>query len=178
MRQKAHISRKIAVQKLRNKDNFTPYIPNDMGSEKHHKTIQNCNKIGLMDAMKNIIAVIKGDQDTEGRYTVGTFSFLLYMLFKAIGGVGMLATVLIGFSDIIAGISYIKNGGNEMRQIIFFLGVLVLMVMFFLYSVMVWGAAKEIEKETDKNYVLAVFSGVVSFASLIFTIMQFLKERS
>ncbi|MBR4289378.1 MAG: hypothetical protein IKT52_01910 [Oscillospiraceae bacterium] len=178
MRNRTCAKRHIAVQKLLNEDFCSPYYPIDNGEDDRYRSRHDNKgkKIGFMDAIKNIFAVIKGEKDTKGTYTVGTFSFLLFWLFKAIGGVGMFATVSLGFADVVAIISCVKTGCNDVGQICFLFIALGIIVMFFLYSVMVWGAAKEIEEEKDKNYVLAVFSGVVSFASLVVAIITFFRE--
>ena len=178
MRNRTYAKRYIAVQKLLNNDFCSPYYPIDNGKNDRYRSRHDNKgkKIGFMDVIKNIIAVIKGEKDTKGTYTVGTFSFLLFLLFKFIGGVGMLATVSLGVADVAAIISCVKNGGNDVVQISYLVIALGIIVMFFFYSVMVWGAAKEIEEEKDKNYVLAVFSGVVSFASLVVAIIALFRE--
>ena len=80
-----------------------------------------------------------------------------------------------GIYDVIAIITYVAQGNVDVGILFYYFFVLGLLILFFLYSVMVWGAANEIETETDRNYVLAVFSGVVSLASLIVAIATFLR---
>lgn len=177
MRRKAQHKRCREVQKLL--DNNSCIIPSESlhivdnygkSTQKNQKS-----KTGLRDIVANITAIIRGKKETKGEYTVGTFSFLLLLLFKSVGGLGMFSTVIAGIYDVIAIITYVAQGNVDVGILFYYFFVLGLLILFFLYSVMVWGAANEIEKETDKNYVLAVFSGVVSLASLIVAIATFLR---
>ena len=40
-------------------------------------------------------------------------------------------------------------------------------IAILLYSLVIWGSATEIENEKDKNYIISVFSGIVTFVALI-----------
>jgi NADH:ubiquinone oxidoreductase subunit 6 (subunit J) len=44
-------------------------------------------------------------------------------------------------------------------------------VLLFLISVMFRGAANDIKREKDRNYIVALFSGIVSFVALIISII-------
>ena len=61
-------------------------------------------------------------------------------------------------------------------SIVTLLVFLEIIIMVALYSVLLWKAAKEIEKETDRNYVVSMFSGVVSFAALIVALVALVKR--
>ena len=177
MRRKAQLNRYREVQKLLDNNSYSVPSESLYIIDNYCKSTQkNKNpRKGLRDTIGNIIAIIKDERETKGKYTVGTFSFLLFLLFKAVGGLGMFSTVIAGISNVIAIITYVAHGNVDMGILFYYFFVLGLLILFFLYSVMVWGAANEIEKETDKNYVLAVFSGVVSLASLIVAIATFLR---
>ena len=178
MRRHARVNRLCEVDKLRNNHNCMPYSPLSCIANKQSEKISDAKSTGtgIAGFVRTIIAVIKGEKDTQGKYTVGAFSFLLYCLFKIIGGIGMLTTMACGIADIVAIISWVAKGMEELKTLLYCVGLFLLLVLFFLYSVMIWGAANEIEKETDKNYVLAIFSGVVSLAALIATIIPFFQE--
>ena len=45
-----------------------------------------------------------------------------------------------------------------------------LLFSLFLYLIVFWGAANDVEQEKDKNYVINVFTGLVSLAALIVAI--------
>ena len=40
-------------------------------------------------------------------------------------------------------------------------------IAILLYALIIWGSATEIENEKDKNYIVSVFSGIVTFVALI-----------
>ena len=50
-----------------------------------------------------------------------------------------------------------------------------LFVVLLLYSFLLWKSAKEIETEKDRNYIISVFSGIVSFAALIVALVALFK---
>ena len=50
-----------------------------------------------------------------------------------------------------------------------------LFVVLVLYSFLLWKSAKEIETEKDRNYIISVFSGIVSFAALIVALVALFK---
>ena len=47
--------------------------------------------------------------------------------------------------------------------------------VIFLLSWILWKSAKEIETEKDRNYIISVFSGIVSFAALIVALVALFK---
>ena len=53
--------------------------------------------------------------------------------------------------------------------------VAALFVVLVLYSFLLWKSAKEIETEKDRNYIISVFSGIVSFAALIVALVALFK---
>ena len=57
-------------------------------------------------------------------------------------------------------------------QIIYTIAII---VMLILYPLMLWKSAKEIETEKDRNYIVSVFSGIVSFAALIVALVALFK---
>ena len=52
----------------------------------------------------------------------------------------------------------------------------VLLISLGAYCIIMWKAAKEIEREKDKNFIVSVFSGIVSFAALIVALVALFKE--
>ncbi len=49
--------------------------------------------------------------------------------------------------------------------------LLLVFVIVFLYMVLFWGAANDMENEKDKDYVMNVFTGMVSIAALVISII-------
>ena len=48
-------------------------------------------------------------------------------------------------------------------------------LVLVLYSFLLWKSAKEVETEKDRNYIISVFSGIVSFAALIVALVALFK---
>lgn len=178
MRKYAQKKRVDVATKLRNTHNFSPYADHVDYKFNTMNTTKKKTHFKIGDIVRTIIAIIKGESDTKSQCTVGTFSFLLFCLFKAIGFVGILGSAYWGFADIVAIVSYVVNGYDDLRMLCGLVAALLFLGLVFIYSVIIWGAANEIEKENDKNFVLAVFSGVVSFAALIIALIPLLKEVS
>ena len=49
-------------------------------------------------------------------------------------------------------------------------------ILLFLISVMFKGAANDIKCEKDRNYIVSLFSGIVSFVALIISFIALFKE--
>ena len=49
-------------------------------------------------------------------------------------------------------------------------------VLTFLISLLFKGAANDIKREEDRNYIVALFSGVVSFVALIISIVALIQK--
>lgn len=131
-------------------------------------------KITVKDFFRAIYQIIRNKGNTQGNLTVSIFVLLISMTFKFIAVVGFSFTL----TGIIVAVKCILHGldvGNIALCILFAIGLIILSVIVFLYSVIIWGASYEVEKEKDKNYIVSVFSGIVSFAALIIAIIALVK---
>lgn len=121
---------------------------------------------------RGVWAVITNKQDTQSEFTKGTFillmSYLLNMcacalvLFSVIGVCALVYEVFVlDWSTIVAWISNLT--------------VLIIMLFLcsisFLFAIMLRGFANEVEREEDRNYIIALFSGIVSFVALIISLI-------
>lgn len=135
---------------------------------------ENKTKITLKDYMKAIGLILRNKGNTQGNLTVSIFVLLISMTFRFIAFTGFsfaLTGVIVAIKCILHGIDV----GNITLSILFAIGLIVLSVIVFLYSVIIWGASHEVEKEKDKNYIVSVFSGIVSFAALIISVIALVK---
>ncbi len=131
-------------------------------------------KITVKDFFRAIYQIIRNKDNTQGKLTISLFAILVSMTFKLIAVIGFLVTI----AGTIIAVKCILHGldvGNIAVWIISAIGLIVLSVFIFLYSVIIWGASNEVEKEKDKNYIVSVFSGIVSFAALIIAIIALVK---
>lgn len=131
-------------------------------------------KITIKEYIKAIGLILRNKGNTQGNLTVSIFVLLISMTFRFIAVAGFSFTL----TGIIVAVKCILHGidvGNIALWIISAIGLIVLSVFIFLYSVIIWGASNEVEKEKDKNYIVSVFSGIVSFAALIIAIIALVK---
>lgn len=131
-------------------------------------------KITIKDYIKAIGLILKNKSDTKGNLTASIFVLLISMTFRFIAFTGFsfaLTGVIVAIKCILHGIDV----GNIALWVISAIGLIILSVFIFLYSVIIWGASNEVEKEKDKNYIVSVFSGIVSFAALIIAVIALVK---
>ena len=135
---------------------------------------ENKTKITIKDYIKAIGLILKNKGNTQGNLTISIFVLLISITFKLISITGFCVTVI----GVIIAVKCFLRGldvGNIALWIISAIVLIVLSVIVFLYSVIIWGASYEVEREKDKNYIVSVFSGIVSFAALIIAIIALVK---
>ena len=103
-------------------------------------------------------------KDTKGAFTRGALALLV--TFYAVSIIGMLFITL-ELCFLYSGIAE-KAIGEISLHVKLIMSIVALLV--FLYMLIIYKAAGEVEKEKDKNYIVALFSGVTSFAALIVAI--------
>jgi hypothetical protein len=116
---------------------------------------------------KGIVQIIKCKNKTENALTTGVFAILVSFLFRAVALFGAFAFVVLMrvLYDKCCGMTWI---GLEFIPNIFVIATIILIgIAILMYSLMIWGSATEIENEKDKNYIISVFSGIVTFVALI-----------
>ena len=125
---------------------------------------------------KNVWAVIANEKDTDGEYTKATLVSLMA------GSLNALAIIL--FLLAIVGVCAIFHqtciADWSTINLIFSNGVaFVILILFCLvaliFALVLRGFANEIERETDKNYIVSVFSGLTGFVALIVALIALFK---
>ena len=139
------------------------------------QVVNNIRELNLeIDYDKLAEAIVKANSqlDLEAnkskKFTSGMFSISVFVILRVIALLGW----IIAFALLICSINtFIEMSWNDFStisgnifQIIYSITITVLLV---LYPLMLWKSAKEIETEKDRNYIISVFSGIVSFAALI-----------
>lgn len=115
---------------------------------------------------KAIWLVIKGENENTD-FTSGIFAYFLSVCFNflaVLGGIVTFTSIVTLIKEIFTMQWTFGNIAKNSLNIMIFVGIA---SICFLMSVMLRGAANEIEREKDRNFVIAVFSAVVSFAALI-----------
>lgn len=123
--------------------------------------------------LKSMIMILKGKKDTGERLTTGIFAILLSVLFQTLAIIGWIISII----SIYVGIKQVSmmkwDGLSIIVNILSLVSWLSIVFIIVIYSVFIWGAAKELDKTEDKDFVVSVFSGVVSLAALIVALIAF-----
>lgn len=130
----------------------------------------------LAEAIVKAQEISAATMQKQKRYTLGTFALPLMIAFYVMSVFGW---ILIAASFIAIYKTWNTFVWNDfigcLASVVTLLIILVTILIVALYSVLLWKAAKEIEEETDRNYVVSMFSGVVSFAALIVALVALVK---
>ena len=142
--------------------------------------IQNLNlEINYDKLAESIVKAQEKAKETapkQKRYTLGTFATPLIVAFYSLSILGWIVVISLPIGVFKTWQSFGWNGFIEcFSSVITLLFLLGIMVMVALYSILLWKSAKEVETETDRNYIISMFSGVVSFAALIVALVALVK---
>lgn len=119
--------------------------------------------------------ILKGEKSKDGRFLSAPFTVIISFLYRGITILGLIAIVLLCIATVMALGQVSWQGWNIANNILCIVLLLVVAVTIFLYMLLFWGAANDVKHEKDKNYVISVFSGLVSVAALIVAIIALYK---
>ena len=148
------------------------------------QVINNIGELNLeIDYDKLAVAIVKANSkhDAEAnqskKFTSGMFSMSVFVILRVIALLGWIIAfcLLLGSVNILTAMSWedFSSVAKNIFQIVYTEAIVALLV---LYPLMLWKSAKEIETEKDRNYIISVFSGIVSFAALIVALVALFKE--
>ena len=120
-------------------------------------------------------AIVKANNKQQDDYSPSRewVKFILTPIFWGI-------SVITGFLSIAMFVSLCQNA-NEIFEKFTATNIVILLIKFLItfftigFCVISFVGAREIEKEKDRDYVVAVFSGIVSFAALIVALVALFK---
>lgn len=125
---------------------------------------------------RNIWAVIANKKDTDGQYTKATLVGLMSgalntmaIILCLLAIVGVCGTI---YQACIADWSAINL---IFSNVVAFVILLLFCVVALIFALVLRGFTNEIERETDKNYIVSVFSGLTSFVALIVALIALFK---
>ncbi len=147
------------------------------------QVINNIGKLNLeIDYDKLAEAIVKANNKVEAeanrtkKFTSGTFATIISLAFRGVAILGWLIALATPVAIINMAKSFVWNEVNVVIGNVFSIAFAVaLFVILVLYSFLLWKSAKEIETEKDRNYIISVFSGIVSFAALIVALVALFK---
>lgn len=133
------------------------------------------SKVERIGFWKALFMIIKGSNKTDGNFTSKILASLLSVGFNflAVLCVLVIPAALIAFFRLMPSTIWtIENIAANIVVVVFFV---IIIVLLLLVAIMFRGAANEIEGERDRDYVVAVFSGVVSFVALIVALIALVR---
>lgn len=134
-------------------------------------------KVTFFETIKAMYMILCGKRKTKG-LTNDIFVMLTSLLFKIVGWIGVIVSpIVIGFCFYFAvRMNWTPDAfwNNLMTEIAYII-IASYSGLAFMFSVMLIGASREIQREKDKNYIIAIFSGVVSFAALVVALVALVK---
>ena len=142
------------------------------------QVINNIQELNLeIDYNKLAEAIVKAHEANKSKkFTSGTFAMIISLAFRGVAILGWLIALVTPIAIINMAKSFVWNEVNAVMGNVFSIAFAVaLFVVLVLYSFLLWKSAKEIETEKDRNYIISVFSGIVSFAALIVALVALLK---
>lgn len=153
-----------------------------MSKKDRQITVNNISQLNLeIDYDKLADAIVKAQRKSEeqakgGKYTKGVLTLPLSLFFRAISVIGWMIVLFSPYSLIqtFRKVSWDKVD-TVFGNVFSIITVLAMMFSIALFSLILWKAAKEIEDEKDRYYLVALFSGIVSFIALIVAIIALYK---
>ena len=128
-------------------------------------------KVSLKTFVKNVIDIVFNRKQQNSDTTASLFAKSISIIFNFCAISGLVFFVY----DMITMYNIIKTSEN-IKQIIICVFIAVLFgVICLTMSLIFRGIANEIKLERDRNYIVSVFSGIVSFAALIVALVALFK---
>lgn len=132
-------------------------------------------KLTVWDFFKLIYYIVFNKKQSNGTMTSGLFCVLIALVFNGLAILGMIIFVcgIVAIANIIKSCVWQPELiANNIAMISLMVGFVVIVGVF---SLIFRASANEMSREKDRDYVVAVFSGIVSFAALIVALVALLK---
>ncbi len=142
--------------------------------------IETETKVTFVDIVKAVYLLLFNKSETRG-LTNDIFAMLTSLLFKGIGTLGVVFSPIIIIACLYFAYDLDWTFDVVLNNLIYLFAYTLIAGfagLIFMFSVMLIGASREIQKEKDKNYIIAIFSGVVSFAALVVALIALLGGGS
>ena len=115
--------------------------------------------------------IIKGKGSENSSFATAIVAGVLSVGFNALFVVGLILTVIL----MLASAQFIWDMTWTIGEYLQNAGIITLMAficgLMFMISIMFRGAANDLKYEKDRNYIIALFSGMVSFVALIISLI-------
>lgn len=150
-------------------------VANHIEADHNDSETRNQDKLTFCGFFKLIYYIVFNKKQSNGTMTSGLLSGLIALAFNGLAILGLIVFVC----GIFAIANIVKSCVWNPELIANNVAVISLMVAFVIivamFSLIFRAAANEMAKEKDRDYVVAVFSGIVSFAALVVALVALLK---
>ena len=141
-----------------------------------HNHINEIDYDKLAEAMVKAQDISEVEENKKRKFTSGSFAMLIMIAFYVFSiFVALLAASLILALVVSWNTLQWDGSTNIVVSILTIAFCIVFAIVLGLYAVLLWKSAKEIETEKDRNYIISVFSGIVSFAALLVALVALFK---
>lgn len=131
------------------------------------------HKIGFWKA---VWLIIRGKGSSDSRFATALLAGMLAMCFNALSWLGAFIFVIAISITIQQGVSMNWNCVHIFGNVVALAFETLICMLLFLIAIIFRGAANDIKQEKDRDYVVALFSGIVSFVALIVSYIALIKE--
>ena len=129
-------------------------------------------KIGFWKAVR---LIIRGKGSENSSFATTLLSSVLSIGFNILFGLGMFVLAPAICATIKLGVGMTWECTYIFNNVVTLAFMVLICILLFLISIMFRGAANDMKSEKDRNYIVALFSGIVSFAALIVALVALLK---
>ena len=130
--------------------------------------IQEKEKVGFWKA---IWMIIRGKGSDNSGFTTGLIATVLAVGFNVLFLLGLFIFVAAIVAMIQLGINMTWECARLYNNIMTLVFMALICVLIFFLAIMFKGAANDIQKEKDRNYIVSLFSGITSFVALVVSII-------
>lgn len=117
---------------------------------------------------KNVWLILRRKNNSDGHLTSGVFASIAGATFEALSWLGLLLFGVFIYAIVMTAInSSWTTPINYIANIIWIVIFAIADIAIALFSLLLRGAVIEIVREKDKNFVIAVFSGLIGTAALV-----------
>ena len=147
------------------------------------QVINNIKELNLeidYDKLAEAMVKVQGNTSNEyakSKYLSAALVSLISIAFKGVA-IALLPTIII----MVIAIQNVAITTMQWDGVLSIIGNIAMLAIFALFAFvmgifakLLWKSAKELENERDRNYIISVFSGIVSFAALIVALVALFK---
>lgn len=132
-------------------------------------------KVAIKQFFISIWSILAGKKNSEGHLSIGLLAVPLAVFLKMAASIGIIVSVYLIFQSLFLNHLAWTNLSVVVNSVLSIIITIAFVAAILLYSILMWGAADEIERSDEKDFIFAMFSSIVAFAALITSIIALKK---